>query len=1765
MESIKDSPRETSPGADASTTAELQQIETAAYEESLAAEAILIKAMDSAMIARQQAESQKGALERARSEAESAAHKASKCAGLAEKATAASELATAAAQEAAAEVAKLSQVRADAEMIVANGAKASEGAAERTHAARVDEKAASDALRLADRAVDDTAKVYVAKSLEAKRAKKDVEMLQLSAQELAEVEGAMQSVIVEKVKVLEAKRDVATELKRKANAAREDLEEKSKAMEAAKRAMDEAAGGDAAWEAKTAEKYRAREKDYTKSLTLTQKANRAESAAENAEFKADEELQAAKDEQAAKAAATADELKRAKDAAELADQAQEALDNAQRASDHAEHEKKQAQNHLDVMSMKVEEATKAEEETSPEKAEQAAAAAREVEAKAKSVEREARELASSKLSTKNALLAERDAAALAAEQKTATANRAAEKERVAEAKEVETAALVEAYTQKVRALAVAKLAARGVEMTITEANETADAAQRARAGQLRDARGAAKQAVELSIVDKWQAWMNRREDEQASAWNPRRLFLGNDGTPVSSVEMLVADVIGSALDLGPVSAAHCQVSGDGISMAAINQSTSFTIVACNASGIRFEEGGAVFTVTARLSGLGARVRTKIEDNHDGSYTVTYKPTTAGRCAINVMHGGVAVAGSPFACTVSAPLPCAAQCVLQDLTPAVALRPESFKLSFRDALGQLTHACELDVWVEPVPLEAAEASGAEQVSEIEHLIKPLGAFETLVAGGAGLDVTRSAQAESERIGRLPPGRALKLLRLDTPTEDGTLRGCIELELGDREPKENGETWREVWPSQPDFRTPSWRAHNREVREMEEARAMEEEARVAQVRGRAATRIQAHHRGKSGKLYVELRRVQRKEELAREAAEAEARAAKAARSRKKGNGAKGAVATAGSSFKDAAALPKDATAGVLAAMKSSKAVSPENKHSTARKGSGASSQPSSRAAAVAAAAAGAALASAPVPPPLLAPPTAGVAAATASPAPALASVPAPAPAPAPASPPGKRPASSVPSPAAPASTTASPEKTRSPPGKRPASSAPAPAPASAPASTTASPEKTRSPPGKRPVSSSSLGGSDRGTPDRSLVTGKKKAAVAKGSKAPSAKALAASVPSPISEVPQDDAVRTRAALKIESVRRGILARREVRKRKGGWYEERMAQQRPQPTAESETTAKADGTTAMAAGPTPAQAAVTATPAATPTTNALAPAALHPASTPLGVEQAPAAATAPAPVAGSPSTESASPPKAKKSPTKGGKGKAPKKTKEQRAAEEAAAAEAAAKLAAEEAALRALREAEEAERAKLEAAWQAEVEAVRAAVRTAEAKAAERQQAMEDAEASSKSPSPTSGRSRSMSPTNGRTTSPRVKLRRLKRPEEGWVTLVQHGEAQVSRQVGRLPTHLRQQHLTQWSRRTAIDSQRERERMLSRDRVTEGKAIASLNGFNPLGASGASSAHGDGADSSTTAYLRDIASDPTGIGFAYGGVMPGRLHAKGKLVEKHEVQFSIAKCGQYHLYVSLHGSPPSALPGSPFALSVVAGPASAQMTAIPASDLPLKAVPDGPSSNVSSYLASCVLTARDGVGNACSAGGANVRIGFVDLELGSEMAPKDGDLSESFQHRSKNQSVNVQDHGNGTYTLNYTTKLPGVFHVFCKVDELHIVGSPMVVMATPPRDPQKDAEAERRAQLLRSRSSSHLGSRAQLHPLSTEEDAAAGDKPKGRLRHGSFSSSFSGDGDGMAGEAPWARSTSPTSSFDKRAQRRFSTPNGAPILPAPPLDTT
>ena len=61
-----------------------------------------------------------------------------------------------------------------------------------------------------------------------------------------------------------------------------------------------------------------------------------------------------------------------------------------------------------------------------------------------------------------------------------------------------------------------------------------------------------------------------------------------------------------------------------------------------------------------------------------------------------------------------------------------------------------------------------------------------------------------------------------------------------------------------------------------------------------------------------------------------------------------------------------------------------------------------------------------------------------------------------------------------------------------------------------------------------------------------------------------------------------------------------------------------------------------------------------------------------------------------------------------------------------------------------------------------------------------------------------------------------------------------------------------------------------------------------------------------------------------DPTGVGFAFGGVYPGTLHAKGKTVETHKVSYSVGRVGTYLLHVRLRQQ---AVPlnGSPFSLKV------------------------------------------------------------------------------------------------------------------------------------------------------------------------------------------------------------------------------------------------
>lgn len=255
------------------------------------------------------------------------------------------------------------------------------------------------------------------------------------------------------------------------------------------------------------------------------------------------------------------------------------------------------------------------------------------------------------------------------------------------------------------------------------------------------------------------------------------------------------------------------------------------------------------------------------------------------------------------------------------------------------------------------------------------------------------------------------------------------------------------------------------------------------------------------------------------------------------------------------------------------------------------------------------------------------------------------------------------------------------------------------------------------------------------------------------------------------------------------------------------------------------------------------------------------------------------------------------------------------------------------------------------------------------------------------------------------------------------------------------------VRQQYVQQWTRQTAIDSKRELERAKLRDRAAEDVRL-----------------HG----------LRDeMKSDPTRIGFAYGGVYPGTLHAKGKLVESHEVQFSIGLCGTYHLFVALRQSHARSsthriidessfddgqVPGSPFVLRVLPGKAYPLTTQIPNTGSLMRSTNVEKDSSGKRDLYSCefVVQTYDKVGNACVAGGAAVTCGYTDAHAGmSPRHPQHGYRESMLLSNSGDtaleKSATCIDNKDGTYRMRLQSATQGVYDFFVKLDGLHVIGSP------------------------------------------------------------------------------------------------------------------
>ena len=245
---------------------------------------------------------------------------------------------------------------------------------------------------------------------------------------------------------------------------------------------------------------------------------------------------------------------------------------------------------------------------------------------------------------------------------------------------------------------------------------------------------------------------------------------------------------------------------------------------------------------------------------------------------------------------------------------------------------------------------------------------------------------------------------------------------------------------------------------------------------------------------------------------------------------------------------------------------------------------------------------------------------------------------------------------------------------------------------------------------------------------------------------------------------------------------------------------------------------------------------------------------------------------------------------------------------------------------------------------------------------------------------------------------------------KPErQGWVTLVKNG-AELVAERPRLNAGERQKHMELWKSREASDRAHK----------------AMLN--NP-------GAKKDGAHVGHT-LANELKKDPMGMGFAFGGIHPGTLHAGGKNVKVHSVRYTIGAAGRYKLHVGLRNQAVS-LPGSPFNLVVAPSNAHAPSTKLPEECLPLKGVVGD------DWSCTCTLHVSDKMGNGCIAGGAPI---VVDVE------------SDAVTSR-------CVDNSDGSYTLEWRGKISGSYKTQVRIDGAHVLGSPTYIkmLAGPPDVPK------------------------------------------------------------------------------------------------------
>ena len=268
-------------------------------------------------------------------------------------------------------------------------------------------------------------------------------------------------------------------------------------------------------------------------------------------------------------------------------------------------------------------------------------------------------------------------------------------------------------------------------------------------------------------------------------------------------------------------------------------------------------------------------------------------------------------------------------------------------------------------------------------------------------------------------------------------------------------------------------------------------------------------------------------------------------------------------------------------------------------------------------------------------------------------------------------------------------------------------------------------------------------------------------------------------------------------------------------------------------------------------------------------------------------------------------------------------------------------------------------------------------------------------------------------------------------------GWVTAARDGHELLSRVHEGIEAGKRQVHLTLWERRKAAD------KLLAKQQASS----SGEGGRNDHTAHLSTQAKAELKAGPSFAF--ELINDPAGIGFAFGGVDPGTLHAHGQIVKFHTVRYSVGLAGQYWLHVGLRQQE-TRLPGSPFLLNVNPGMAHARSSELPAASIPLSGTVTG-SGGVS---CSMVVGLRDRMGNSCTSGGAKVQVSTVHE---SKEHSRDRDAKD-LASIVKSSCVDLED---GRYQLEWQSEMAGSFVVSVMIANVHLVGSPfeLTLRAAPP----------------------------------------------------------------------------------------------------------